>query len=237
MNDHPKQNFGVGQVNKAMLMEKERAQLVEYGKMLITQHLTTGTGGNLSIYDPQTGLMAITPSGIGFFETKPEDIVIMNLEGEVVEGIRKPSSEVDMHRIFYKHRTDVTALVHTHSTFATTIACMGWDIEPIHYVIGVAGGNVRCTPYTTFGTWELAESALEGMKDRSAVLLGNHGLIAGGGSIDDAFGNARSIEFISEIYCRTQALGGGKILSDSDLDVVLKKFKTYGQQDDNNSQN
>lgn len=215
-----------------MLMEKERLQLVDYGKRLITQKLTTGTGGNLSIYDPEKALMAITPSGIDFFDTKPEDIVIMTTDGHIVEGIRKPSSELDMHRIFYMHRKDITALVHTHSMYATTIACMGWDIEPVHYVIGCAGGTVRCAPYKTFGSWELAESAYEGMKGRNAVLLGNHGLIAGGGSLDDAFSNARATEFVAEVYYRTKSLGQPQLISDGDMAEVLRKFKTYGQQDE-----
>ena len=80
-----------------MLMEKERNLIVEYGKKLITENLTSGTGGNISIYDPEQGLFAISPSGIDYFETRPEDVVVMNLDGEIVEGDRKPSSEKDLH--------------------------------------------------------------------------------------------------------------------------------------------
>lgn len=212
-----------------MLMTEERLQLVDYGKRLITEHLTTGTGGNLSIYDRAQGLMAITPSGIDFFATTAEDIVIMTLDGKVVEGSRKPSSEVDLHRVFYQHRTDIDALVHTHSMYATAISCMGWELEPVHYVIGVAGKNVRCTPYCTFGTPELAQAALEAMEERYAVLLGNHGMLAGARTMDDAFGNARSIEFVAELYYRTKTLGTPKLISEGEMDQVLEKFQTYGQ--------
>ena len=212
-----------------MLMMEEREQLVHYGKELISQNLTTGTGGNLSIFDRKTGLMAITPSGIDFFATRTEDIVIMTLDGKVVEGSRKPSSEVDLHRIFYQNRADISALVHSHSLYCTTISCMGWEIPPVHYVIGVAGKSVRCTPYRTFGSWELAEAALEGMKDRYAVLLGNHGMIAGAGSLEDAFGNVRSVEFVAQLYYRTRCLGEPRLISDRQMDEVLEKFQTYGQ--------
>ena len=212
-----------------MKMMEAREQLVYYGKELIGQRLTTGTGGNLSGFDRETGLMAITPSGIDFFATRPEDIVIMTLDGQVVEGTRKPSSEVDLHRIFYQHRPDIGGLVHSHSIYCTTIACMGWEIPPVHYVIGVAGKSVRCTPYCTFGSWELAQAALEGMKDRYAVLLGNHGVIAGAGTLKDAFDNLRSVEFVAELYYRTRSLGEPKLISSQQMDQVLEKFQTYGQ--------
>ena len=212
-----------------MLMMEAREQLVHYGKELITQHLTTGTGGNLSVFDRKTGLMAITPSGIDFFATRPEDIVIMTLDGQVVEGSRKPSSEVDLHRIFYQHRADIDALVHSHSLYCTTISCMGWEIPPVHYVIGVAGKSVRCTPYHTFGTPQLAQAALEGMEDRYAVLLGNHGMIAGARTLEDAFGNVRSVEFVAQLYYHTRCLGTPKLIGDREMDQVLAKFQTYGQ--------
>ena len=106
---------------------------------------------------------------------------------------------------------------------------MGWEIPPVHYVIGVAGKSVRCTPYCTFGSWELAQAALEGMKDRYAVLLGNHGVIAGAGTLKDAFDNLRSVEFVAELYYRTRSLGEPKLISSQQMDQVLEKFQTYGQ--------
>ena len=104
-----------------MLMENERKLIVEYGKLLVTKGLTTGTGGNISIFDKEKKYFAISPSGIDYFETEPEDVVIMDLDGKVVEGERKPSSEWMMHLIFYKKRDDVEAVVHTHSRFSSTI--------------------------------------------------------------------------------------------------------------------
>ena len=102
-----------------MLLQEQREQVVEYGKRLVTTGLTDGTFGNLSIFDRESGLMAISPSGMDYFATTPEDVVVADLEGKVVEGKRKPSSELDLHRLFYRRRQDVNGVVHTHSTFAT----------------------------------------------------------------------------------------------------------------------
>ena len=213
-----------------MLMEKERQEIVEHLKMLITHGLTKGTGGNISVFDPEKELMAISPSGMDYFTLTPEDIVIMDLHGNVVDGRRKPSSEFEMHSIFYRERPEIRAVVHAHSTYSCVLACLNWGIEPCTYLIGSAGQNVRCTKYETFGTAELAQSALEGMKDRYAVLLGNHGLLAGGPDLPTAFDTAEETEFCAEIYYKCKAVGDPVLLNDAQMDVVLKKFETYGVQ-------
>ena len=213
-----------------MLMEKERQEIVEHLKMLITHGLTKGTGGNISVFDPEKELMAISPSGMDYFTLTPEDIVIMDLHGNVVDGRRKPSSEFEMHSIFYRERPEIRAVVHAHSTYSCLLACLNWGIEPCTYLIGSAGKNVRCTKYETFGTAELAQSALEGMKGRYAVLLGNHGLLAGGPDLPTAFDTAEETEFCAEIYYKCKAVGDPVLLNDAQMDVVLKKFETYGVQ-------
>ncbi len=113
-----------------MLMQEEREALVEYGKKLSRARLCPGTSGNLSIYDPDSGLMAITPSGMDYFEPRPEDIVITDLDGNIVDGNRKPSSELNLHAAFYKRKTDVRAVVHTHSVFCTTLGILGSRSAP-----------------------------------------------------------------------------------------------------------
>lgn len=213
-----------------MLMEKERLEIVEHLKMLITHGLTKGTGGNISVYNPDLKLMAISPSGMDYFTLVPEDIIVMDLDGKVIDGRRKPSSEYDMHRIFYQYRNDIKAVVHAHSPYSSVLACLNWGIEPCTYLIGSAGKDVRCTKYETFGTYELAESALEGMKDRYAVLLGNHGLLAGGADLPTAFDTAEETEFCAQIYYRCKAVGEPVLLTDEQMDAVLKKFETYGVQ-------
>ncbi|SMP57345.1 L-fuculose-phosphate aldolase [Anoxynatronum buryatiense] len=212
-----------------MRMQKEREMIVAYGKKLVTAGLTKGTGGNISVFCREEGLMAISPSGIDYFETTPEDVVVMNLQGEVVEGDRKPSSEVDLHRVFYQQRDDIDAIIHAHTMYATTIACLGWDLPPVHYMIAVAGKDVRCAPYATFGTKELAANAFEAMKDRRAVLLANHGLLAGAGDLLNAFNIVEEIEYCAEIYYRTKGIGEPVILPEEEMTLMLEKFKTYGQ--------
>ena len=212
-----------------MLLQKEREEIVAYGKKMISSGLTKGTGGNISIFNREQGLVAISPSGLDYYETKPEDVVILNLDGEVVEGERKPSSELDMHLIYYRNREDINALVHTHS-YAKTIASLGWELPAVSYLIAFAGPNVRCAPYKTFGTKQLAEAAFEGMIDRRAVLLANHGLIAGANHIKMAFTVAEEIEFCAQIYYQTKSIGEPKLLPEDEMENLAKKFEGYGQQ-------
>ncbi len=210
-----------------MLMKEERLKLVELGKKLITNGLTTGSGGNISIYNRKKNLVAISPSGQDYFETKPEDVVIVDLEGKVLDGDRRPSSELGMHLIFYKNREDVNGIVHTHSKYATTVASLGWKLPAVHYLIGFAGRDVNVADYAVYGSQELAENALAAIGDRNAVLLKNHGLIALGNNVDRAFSTAEHLEFVAEIYCQAKALGEPEILSKEEMDEVMKKFGTY----------
>ena len=212
-----------------MLMKSEREQIVEYGKKLIDANLTKGTGGNLSIFNREKQLMAISPSGIDYFKIKPEDVVILDLEGNKVDGDKSPSSEYEMHRIFYGNRTDIDAIIHTHTMYATTIACLNWELPPVHYMVALAGLNVRCAKYATYGTKELAENAFEAMKDRNAVLLANHGLLAGAKALANAFNITEEIEYCAELYYRTKCIGEPVILSEEEMTLMLDKFKTYGQ--------
>ena len=210
---------------KMMMQEKEL--VVRYGKKLIDRRLTTGSGGNISVYNREKNLVAISPSGLDYYETTPEDIVILDMDGNLVEGKHRPSSEAGMHLAFYKNRADVSGIVHTHSKFATAIACMGWELPAVHYLIGMAGHRVKCTGYATYGSDELAKKALETIGDSNAVLLANHGLIALGEDVDRAFSTAEHLEFVSEVYYLTKTLGTPNILSDEDMDEVMKKFGTF----------
>lgn len=212
-----------------MLMIEEREQVVEYGKKLVTSRLTKGTGGNLSIYNREKGLFCISPTGIDYFEIKPEDVVVLDLEGNIVEGDKQSSSEVEMHRIFYANREDIDAIIHTHTMYATTLACLNWSLPPVHYMVALAGLDVRCAKYATYGTKELAQNAFEAMKDRYAVLLANHGLLAGAKDLANAFNITEEIEYCAELYYRTKAIGEPVILPEEEMKLMLEKFKTYGQ--------
>ena len=212
-----------------MKLKSERKKIVEYGKKLIESGLTKGTGGNLSIYNPEQGLMAVSPSGISYFESQLEDIVVMDLEGNIIEGKRKPSSEYELHRIFYNNRDDIFSVVHCHSIYCTTISILREALPAAHYMIALAGKNVRCADYATFGTKELAENAFKAMEDRYAVILANHGLLTGGDTLENAFNTAEELEFVAETYYRARSIGEPVILPDQEMEKMLEKFKSYGQ--------
>lgn len=214
-----------------MLLKKERKQVVEYCKKMIRAGLTRGTGGNISIFNRAEGLYAISPSGMDYETMQPEDVVVMNLSDEVVEGTRRPSSEWGLHSIFYKNREDIDAVVHTHSTYCAVLATNREDLPPSSYLVAFAGPNVRCAPYASFGTPELAEAAYEYMKDRKAVLLANHGLVAGGSSILKAFQVAEEIEFCAEVYVKARSIGTPVLLSEDEMEYMLERFLDYGQKE------
>ncbi len=213
-----------------MKLEQERKQVIEYGKKLIENGLTVGTFGNVSVYNREENLMAISPSGMDYYKITPADVVVMTPDGEKVEGDCKPSSEVDMHRIFYQKRPEVGAVIHTHSTFATTLACMHKSVPPIHYLVAYSGRKVPCIPYVQFGTYELAQTAFDAMApDGYSCILGNHGLLSVGGNIGYAFDVAQQIEFLCELYYRTLLAGGPTLMKDEDIDAVIKQFEHYRQ--------
>ncbi|MTW85984.1 L-fuculose-phosphate aldolase [Virgibacillus dakarensis] len=213
-----------------MLMTKERKEIIEYGKKLIDTGLTVGTGGNISIFDKDSGHMAITPSGIEYYVLTEKDIVIMDLYGNVVEGSLKPSSEYQMHALVYQNRFEANAMIHTHALYATTISCLNEDLPAVDYLVAHAGGpNVRCAEYATYGTKELAENALEGMKDRKAVLLANHGINVIGNDIREAFAITEQLEFCARLYWQAKSIGNPVILPDEEMEMMVKRFRNYGQ--------
>ncbi len=212
-----------------MLMQKARKELVEFGKKLVTAGLTKGTGGNLSVFDRENGHVAITPSGIDFFEIREEDIVIVDLEGNIVEGERTPSPEIEMHLMPYRTRTDIDAVIHAHTMYATIMACLRWELPATHYMIAVAGPTVRVAEYATYGSKELAVNAAKAMEDRKAVLLANHGILAGANDLLNAFNIVEEIEYCSEIYTKAKAIGEPVVLPPEEMSLMAEKFKTYGQ--------
>ncbi len=214
-----------------MLLQEEREQVVAYCKKLITQGLTKGTGGNISIFNREKGLFAISPSGIDYFETEPEDVVVMNLQGQVVDGKRKPSSEHELHRIFYENREDINAVVHTHSVYCTVLAVLREELPASSYLVAFAGGpNVRCGEYASFGTRELAEITYKAMKGRNAALMANHGLLAGAGDILNAFNIAEQIEGCAEVYVKARMIGRPVILDEEEMETMVDRFRhSYGQ--------
>ena len=217
-----------------MLMEKERQELVDYGNRMFADGLVTLTSGNISVYDPETGYMAITPSGIPYAETRPEDIVIMTLDGKIIDGDRKPSSENQLHAAVYRVRKDARAVVHTHSTFATVLGIAGEKVESVHFLLpNVMGrGDVPLLPYVTYGTKALADEVEKAMKETQAVLLQNHGMVASGKSLADAYTRASAVETTAELQWRAECIGKPRVLTQAEVEDTFVSFSTkYGQKD------
>ncbi|MFZ2585617.1 MAG: L-fuculose-phosphate aldolase [Enterococcus aquimarinus] len=212
-----------------MLLQNIRKELVEYGKRLVDSELTSGTGGNLSYFDSETGYMAITPSGLDFYKTKEEDIVILALDGTVIEGNRTPSSEWVMHKRIYETRTDINAIIHGHTIYASVLACLREELPATHYMIAVAGETVRVADYASFGSKELAENAAKGMEDRNAVLLANHGIIGGSNNLRNAFNVIEEVEYCAKIYVIAKSIGNPIVLPEKEMKFMSEKFKSYGQ--------
>lgn len=213
-----------------MLMQNERKAIIAYGKKLVEDGHTRGTSGNISVFDREQKLMAITPSGIDFFELSDEDIVILDMDGQVVEGNRKPSSEWYMHLIQYQNRDDINAVIHGHTIYGTVLSCLRETLPASHYMIAVAGRDVRVAEYATFGTEALAQNALKGMANRKAVFLANHGILAGESDLAKAYSVVEEVEYCAKLYCIAKSIGEPVILSDEEMTLMAEKFKTYGQQ-------
>lgn len=213
-----------------MQLEAERELVVAYGRKLVEAGLTTGTGGNLSVFRRDLNLIAISPSGMDYFQIRPEDVPLVSPDGRIVEGTRKPSSELSMHLALYRARPDVAAVVHTHSPFATTLACLHWEIPPVHYLVAFSGKKVPVAPYATYGTEALAANAAQAAREANAVLLANHGLVTVGRDLPQAFATAEQVEFVAQIYYRTRCAGEPVLLTDEQMDDALARLATYGQQ-------
>lgn len=204
-----------------------RRALIDTAIAAQREGLNRGASGNLSVRCGNGFL--ITPSGMAAPQQTPNDVVWMDFDGNA-RGSRKPSSEWRFHRDLYVARPEFGAVLHAHSTFATTLACLGRDIPPFHYMIAAAGGKtIRCAPYATFGTQELSFHAITAMEGRKACLLANHGMLVAETSLERALALAAEVENLCEQYCRTLQIGSPNLLSDEEMDVVLEKFKTYGQ--------
>jgi L-fuculose-phosphate aldolase len=206
-----------------------REAIIATARAMNAAGINRGKSGNVSA---RTGAgFLITPTGIPYDATTEDDIVAMTLDGEA-RGDRAPSSEWRFHRDLYRARNEFNAIVHAHAPFATALACLHRGIPPFHYMVAVAGGpDIRCAPYATFGSPELAALAVAAMADRRACLLANHGMIAAGRDLAGALALAIEVEGLAEMYARALQIGEPAILSGAEMEAVLGKFRTYGQPD------
>jgi len=206
----------------------QREEIIAVTLALDDAGMVPNKSGNVSCRSAEG--FAITPAGIPYRELLPRHIVKVPLDAPAPTADPRPSSEWRMHAAIYRARPDVTAIVHTHSPRATALASAGRGIPPFHYMIALAGGDVRCTPYATFGTPELADSAVRGLQGRRACLLGNHGVMAVGNSLARAHAVAIEVENLAGEYLSLLAAGlEPKLLDDAELQRVIAKFTDYGR--------
>ena len=212
------------------MMQAQREQLLHITRRLSELDLNRGTSGNVSVRSGD-GLL-VTPSGMAVEAMTPHDMVAMEFNGDFdgkPQGQRQPSSEWRFHRDILQARAEVGAVIHTHSMFATTLACLRRDIPPFHYMIALAGGaNIRCAPYALFGSQALSDVALQALEGRKACLLANHGMIALGKDLDQALDVAVAIETLCEQYWRALQAGEPYLLSEQEMAEVFERFKSYG---------
>jgi L-fuculose-phosphate aldolase len=206
-------------------INQARASLVRYGQRMAADRLAVGSAGNLSIRLGDTVVM--TPTGINYDQITDGDICVLDAEGVLLDGDGARSSEWPMHRRIYD-LTDAGAVVHTHSPFAVAMSTVSDELPAIHYsVLRLGGPTVRVAPYTTFGSDGLAGVVAEALDGRFAALLQNHGAVAYGASIDEAYDRALLLEWLAEVYWRARLAGSPRILSDAELDEVREAARRH----------
>ena len=214
-------------------MKKERENLLSITQRLAQLGLNKGTSGNASVRC-ESGFL-VTPSGMAVEDMTPSSMVHMRFDGsfelQADSNAKKPSSEWRFHRDILASRPEVNAVIHTHSMFATTLACLHKDIPPFHYMIAVAGGDtIRCAPYALFGSQALSDHALVALTDRKACLLANHGMIVLGADLDDALAVTVEVENLCEQYWRIlQVDTNPPLLNEAEMREVFQQFKGYGK--------
>lgn len=211
--------------------QHKRRDIVAACLWINSSGLNPGTAGNISVRHGDS--MLISPSGVPYEQLEPEDIVAMTLTGEYgayeAKGNNIPSSEWRFHLDIMRARSDVGAIVHTHSLYATTLGCCRKDIPAVHYMIAAAGGpSIRCSDYATYGTAELSTAALKALEGRTCCILANHGMIATGPNLAKAQWLAVELETIAKQYYLTLCIGGPVLLPDDEIERVKERFKSYG---------
>lgn len=210
-----------------MLLKKLRMEVIYCSQKMVKCGLVPASWGNISARDPKTNLIAVTPSNIDYDLLKPKDITIVDLEGKVVDGYKKPSSETPFHCCIYKNKENYHGVIHTHSIYATTMSVLRWSIPVVvGNLVTAAGGSIPVVDYVSGGTWELGEAIIEKLGNLGGVLLQNHGVAAVGPSLNRAFEAAAVIEDAARIYLLAINVGKPTVLSPDEVEKIRQlKFK------------
>ncbi len=213
------------------MLEKIKQELVALNQALPKNNLVVWTGGNVSIRDPESGLVAIKPSGLGFDELTPESMVVVDLDGKIVEGSLKPSSDTASHLYVYRHRPDVNGVVHTHSRYATAFAAVGKSI-PVYLTAQADefGGPVPCAGFALIGGEEIGKQVVEHIGKSPAVLLKNHGVFTIGPSGKAAVKAAVMVEDVAATVWMAMQIGNPQEIEAEDVEKLHYRYtNVYGQ--------
>ena len=209
-----------------------REEVVRITRRMHASGLVTETSGNVSARTPE-GNILITPSGFDYALLGPENLVLVDPTGKVLAGCLEPSSEWPMHTGIYRSRPQLGGVVHTHAPYSTTLACLGWEIPPMHYMLAVLSGEARVplAPYATYGTEELSLHASKALGDsHHACLLQNHGAITVGETASEAYSKAEILEEMARVYYQARLAGEPVLLTPEQVREVSDKIATYGQE-------
>ena len=206
--------------------QQKRQAIVDYCRKLNSSGLNQGASGNISIRHKEG--MLISPTSLPYDKLRPSDISFVYKNGEA-QGPHAPSSEWRFHKDILNARLDVNAIVHAHPNYCTTLAIMGQEIPPIHYMLAVFGGSqIRCAPYEIYGSDQLSKAAVKALRDRKACLLSHHGMISVGSSLEQAFWLTEELEALARQYHGCLQLGNPPLLSEQQIQEVIKKINDYG---------
>ncbi|WP_422443662.1 L-ribulose-5-phosphate 4-epimerase [Thermoanaerobacterium sp. DL9XJH110] len=214
-----------------MLLKELREEVLKAANKLIYYHLVTLTGGNVSGRDTETGYIAITPSGIEYENLNPEDIVILDSQGNIIDGKLKPSVDTKVHLYIYRHMPHINSVIHTHSIYATCFAVLNKPIPAVTTTLANAvGGEVPVARYTPVGDDNMGPAIVEAIGDKLACLLENHGVITIGPNIKAALTAAVMLEDVAKICCFASGMGNPKVLPDSEIKKARDLYlNMYGQ--------
>lgn len=208
------------------MLDAERGQVVEFARRMVSDGLVVGTSGNVSVRAGD--LVAVTPSGTDYGSMTVSDVVVVDLDGEVVAGSLRPTSELPLHLVAYREH-GAGAVVHTHSPAATALSLLRAELPPVHYQIAMFGGSVLVAPYATFGTDALRDNASRALTGRTAVILEHHGTLTTGKDLRAAYDRARQLEWLCDVYLRAAAVAEPAELPAAEIERVVARFADYGQ--------
>jgi L-fuculose-phosphate aldolase len=209
------------------LLGEVREEIVQACRRLSAAGLMPGTSGNMSVRVGDH--IAVTPSGLDYTQMTADLVGVHLLDGTPVEAPLAPTSEMPLHLAVYAAK-QTSAIVHTHSTAATALSTLVDELPPIHYVVALFGGPVQVTPYATYGTPELADNTVRGLRASAACILGNHGTVTIGPDLRTACSRSEYLEWVSDLYLRAASVGRPRLLDAEEIARVAEKLSGYGQE-------